>query len=57
MMTRSKLIIRHYQSYIKETLEENEKNKNNQRMGYFTYFLFLCYVIFWGYVFWMPPLG
>ncbi len=57
MMTRSKLIIRHYQSYIKETLEENEKNKNNQRMGYFAYFLFLCYVIFWGYVFWMPPLG
>ena len=45
------------ENFIKETLEENEKNKNNQKMGYFAYFLFFCYVIFWGYVFWMPPLG
>ena len=56
-MPRSNLIIRHYQSYIKETLEENERTKNNKPMGLFAYFLFFCYIIFWGYVFWMPPLG
>ena len=39
-MPRSNLIIRHYQSYIKETLEENERTKNNKPMGLFAYFLF-----------------
>ena len=56
-MPRSHLIIRHYQSYIKETLEENERTKNKKPMGLFAYFLFFCYIVFWGYVFWMPPLG
>ena len=56
-MARSHLIIRHYQSYIKETLEENERTKDKRPMGLFAYFLFFCYIVFWGYVFWMPPLG
>ena len=45
-MPRSNLIIRHYQSYIKETLEENERTKNNKPMGLFAYFLFFCYIVF-----------
>ena len=56
-MPRSYLIIRHYKNYIKETLQENDKNKNSKPMGNFAYFLFFCYVIFWGIVFWMPPIG
>ena len=56
-MPRSNLIIRHYQSYIKETLEENRRTKENNPMGFLAYLLFFCYIIFWGYVFWMPPIG
>ena len=56
-MARSHLIIRHYQSYIKETLEENERTKNKKPMGLFAYFLFFLLYSFLGVCFLDASIG
>ena len=42
---------------IEQLEKDNQKNKNSKTKGPLAFFLFYCYVIFWGYVFWMPPLN
>ena len=49
-------MIKHYQEYNKQLNIDLDKSKKSKSKGPFAFFLFYCYVIFWGYVFWMPPL-
>ena len=56
-MPRSFHMIRFYQDYKEQLEKDNQKNKNSKTKGPLAFFLFYCYVIFWGYVFWMPPLN
>ncbi len=49
-------MIKHYQHYKEQLDEDNQNTKNSKPKGLLAFFLFYCYVVFWGYVFWMPPL-
>ena len=55
-MPRSLHMIKHYQQYNKQLYIDLDKSKKSKSKGPIAFFLFYCYVIFWGYVFWMPPL-
>ena len=55
-MPRSLHMIRHYQQYNEQLKIDVKKNNKKRPKGPLAFALFYCYVIFWGYVFWMPPL-
>ena len=55
-MPRSLHMIKHYQRYNEELYRAIEKSKNSKSKGNLAYFLFYCYIVFWGYVFWMKPI-
>ena len=55
-MPRSMHMIKYYKDY-NDQLEIDIKNTRDKKTkGPLAFFLFYCYVLFWGYVFWMPPL-
>ena len=55
-MPRSMHMIKYYKEYNDQLEIDIKKNKNTRTKGPLAFFLFYCYVIFWAYVFWMPPL-
>ena len=54
-MPRSLHMIRHYQQYNEQLNRDIEKNKKSKPRGKLAFILFYCYIVFWGYVFWMKP--
>ena len=56
IMPRSTHMIKYYREYNDQLEEDIQKSKNTKTKGPLAFFLFYCYVVFWGYVFWMPPL-
>ena len=56
-MARSQHMLNYYKSY-KEYLDlDNKDDHLSQPFKIWRHLLFYCYLIFWGYTFWMEPLS
>ena len=55
-MGRSKFMARYYRNYKDQLEADNKKSKLFKPKKWWAYFLFYCYLLFWGYIFWMKPL-
>ena len=47
---------RYYRNYKDQLEDDNKKSKLFKPKKWWAYFLFYCYLLFWGYIFWMKPL-
>ena len=56
-MPRSQHMIRFYKDYNDQVQKDIKKTLNAKPKGPLAFFLFYCYVMFWAYVFWTPPIN
>ena len=54
---RSNFMMNYYKNYKEELEEIDERNKSFKPKPWWAYGLFYCYLIFYGYIFWMEPLA
>jgi len=53
----SKISGEYYKNYKEELEEIEERSKSFKPKPWWAYGLFYCYLIFYGYIFWMEPLA
>ena len=54
---RSNFMMNYYKNYKEELEEIDERSKSFKPKPWWAYGLFYCYLIFYGYIFWMEPLA
>ena len=56
-MPRSKHMIKFYNDYNDQLRKDIKNTANAKAKGPIAFFLFYCYIIFWGFVFWTTPIN
>ena len=56
LLARSNFMMNYYKNYKEELEIIEEESKNFKPKPWWAYGLFYCYLLFYGYIFWMEPL-